>query len=143
MGKITRNPINIQKVIEDVSLPHSGAVAVFTGTVRNHDRGRKVAYLEYDCYETMADEELIKIEKELSKKYRLNACCIIHRIGQLRVGEISLIVAVSSDHRKEAFAALSEAVEMVKKRVPIWKKEYFTDGTSVWINGEKLEVGND
>jgi molybdopterin synthase catalytic subunit len=111
--------------------PDCGAVNIFTGITRNHEKGRQVQTLYYDCYEEMALTELHRIAAQKREKYRAGRVAIFHRTGEVPVGACSLVVAVSSPHRKEALEATRDIIDTLKKDVPIWKKETFRDG-AMW-----------
>jgi molybdopterin synthase catalytic subunit len=135
MIKITEKPIDIQKVIDTASSLGAGAVNVFIGTVRNTAHGKKVLWLEYEVYESMAVSEIRKIIEEASTRWPLLGWAISHRIGTLRPGEISVAIAVSSPNRKESFEACQFIIDQVKEKVPIWKKEIFEDGEE-WVSAQ-------
>lgn len=139
MFAITREPLDPQPLVEAVRKDESGAVALFYGVVRNHNMGRTVQYLEYDAYESMAIKKLREVADEVCAKFSVNGIAALHRIGRLEIGETSLLVAVSSPHRKEAFEACHYAVDRIKETVPVWKKEVWEDG-SEWIDGHVPEV---
>ncbi|MFH1262995.1 MAG: molybdenum cofactor biosynthesis protein MoaE [Pseudomonadota bacterium] len=130
--EITRKPI-------DPSLfPPSGVnggQVVFVGTVRGRDRDRDVVRLEYEAYVPMAEKVFGEIGNEAEKKFGVAACSILHRAGVLEPGEVSVVVAVSAEHRSEAFRACEYIVGELKRRTPIWKKQTYRDGTSEWLNG--------
>ncbi len=119
-------------VIERAMSPSDGAVVTFLGVTRDASAGRKVLYLEYEAYIPMAEKKLNEIEQEMRLRWPVNKVSIIHRLGHLAIGETSLIIAVASPHRQEAFAACQYAVDRIKQVVPIWKKEYF-EGGEVWV----------
>jgi molybdopterin synthase catalytic subunit len=139
MFAITREPLDPQPLVEAVRRDESGAVALFYGVVRNENMGRSVRYLEYDAYETMALKKMRAVAEEVRTKFPVNGVAVLHRIGRLEIGETSLLVAVSSPHRKEAFEACHFAVDRIKQIVPVWKKEVWDDG-SEWIEGYVPEV---
>ena len=139
MFAITRDPLDPQPLVEAVRKDESGAVALFYGVVRNHNMGRSVQYLEYDAYESMAVKKLREVADEVCAKFPVTGIAALHRIGRLEIGETSLLVAVSSPHRKEAFEACHYAVDRIKETVPVWKKEVWEDG-SEWIEGHVPEV---
>ncbi len=114
--------------------PQDGAVCLFVGVVRNENAGRPVLRLEYEAYEEMALPLMEEIAAETCRLHPITAIRIVHRLGTLEVGEISVVVAVSSPHRNEAFAACRFAIDALKSRVPIWKKEHYADG-SAWLEG--------
>jgi len=133
MIKITEKAIDVQKVIDTASSLGAGAVNVFVGTVRNNANGKNVIWLEYEAYETMAVAEIKKIIDEASHRWPLLGWAVSHRIGTLKPGEVSVVVAVSSPHRRESFEACQYIIDTVKEKAPIWKKEVFEDGEE-WIS---------
>ena len=132
MFSVTQQPIDMQKLIDDVTDPEAGAIATFIGTTRNHNEGRKVLALDYEAYPEMAEKELTRIGAVAAKCWPICRMAILHRLGPVRIGEASVVIAVSSAHRDAAFAACRFAIEEIKKTVPIWKKEVF-EGGEVWI----------
>ncbi len=133
MIEITGQPIEVQKVIDAASLKEAGAINTFIGTVRNQTSGKKVTQLEYEAYEPMAVSEIRKIIEEASKKWNLTGWAVSHRVGTLLPGEIAVVVAVSTPHRKESFEACQFIINGLKQTVPIWKKEFFEDGDQ-WVS---------
>lgn len=133
MIKLTEKHIDVQKVIETATSLSAGAVNVFIGTVRNNAHGKNVLWLEYEAYETMAVGEIRKIIDEASQRWPLLGWAISHRIGTLKPGEVSVVVAVSTPHRKDSFDACQFIIDTVKEKAPIWKKEVFEDGEE-WIS---------
>jgi len=127
---------DINEAIELVSSPKSGGIVVFLGKVREESHGRRVKKLIYEAYEEMAIEEMKRIRGEALKKFPILDMVIWHRHGELEVGENTILIVAAGKHRKEAFEACIWAVDEVKKRVPIWKKEV-TDEGEFWIEGEK------
>lgn len=126
---LTKEPIGLSQAPDDF---HSGAEVIFTGKVRNHSEGRKVLYLEYEAYETMAESQ-IQFYIDTAKTYwKLDRIEVIHRTGKIELGETAVLVRVSAAHRDEAYQASRFLIERIKQKVPIWKKEYFEDGTSEW-----------
>jgi molybdopterin synthase catalytic subunit len=117
-----------------VARPAGGAVLTFAGTVRDSNADRRVEALEYFAYDSMALRELERIEREVEERWPGVRAAIAHRVGLLKVGETSVFIAVGSAHRAEGFEALRHAIEELKKKVPIWKKEIYTDGHA-WIEG--------
>jgi len=130
--RVTNSPIDPQELLDFVADPAAGAIATFTGTTRNHNEGRKVIGLDYEAYPEMAEKELARIGAEAARKWPICRVAIVHRVGPVKIGESSVIIAVSSGHRDAAFAACRFAIEEVKKTVPIWKKEVY-EGGEVWI----------
>ncbi|HEY8936897.1 MAG TPA: molybdenum cofactor biosynthesis protein MoaE [Cyclobacteriaceae bacterium] len=133
MIKITEKPIDVQKVIDTATSLGAGAVNVFIGTVRNSAHGKSVLWLEYEAYETMAVAEIKKIIDDASHQWPLLGWAVSHRVGTLKPGEVSVVVAISSPHRKESFAACQYIIDTIKEKAPIWKKEVFEDGEE-WIS---------
>lgn len=133
MIKITEKPIDVQKVIDTVSSLGAGAVNVFIGTVRSRAHDKNVVWLEYESYEAMTVAEIRKIIDEASHRWPLLGWAVSHRIGTLKPGEVSVVVAVSSPHRKESFEACQFIIDQVKEKAPIWKKEVFEDGEE-WVS---------
>lgn len=139
MFDITREPLDPQPLVEAVRRDESGAVALFYGVVRNENMGRSVQYLEYDAYPQMAIKKMKEVADEIRSKFPVTGVGILHRIGRLEIGETSLLVAVSSGHRGEAFEACHYAVDRIKQIVPVWKKEVWDDGEE-WIEGHRPDV---
>jgi molybdopterin synthase catalytic subunit len=130
---ITDRPIVPEAHMADSRDPGCGALATFTGTIRSHNKGRNVTKMYYDCYREMAERELTRLVDEIKGTLPVKSVRVVHRIGDVPVGEISLFVAVSSMHREAAFEACRRTVDGIKHRIPIWKKEYYDDKTSAWI----------
>lgn len=133
--EVTEGPLDPQRLADHVRSDESGAVALFYGVVRNHNMGRRVLYLEYDAYPEMATKVMRQIAEEMKERSSIDDVAIQHRTGRLEIGETSLLIAVSSGHRKEAFEACHALVDRFKEVVPIWKKEVWEDGEE-WIEGE-------
>jgi len=131
---ITDKPIDVNKLLNDVSDQSSGASVLFTGTVRDHNEQDKVTKLHYEAYQEMAEKILQEIEIQVHKKWKINKFVAIHRTGTLKVGEVSVAVAVSAEHRKEAFEACKFGIDSIKEKAPIWKKEFAESGTE-WLEG--------
>ncbi len=134
MISITEKPIDVNKLLDYVSDQSSGASVFFTGTVRDHNEQDKVSKLHYEAYQEMAEKILQEIENEIHAKWNINKFIAIHRTGTLKVGEVSVAVAVSSEHRKEAFEACKFGIDSIKEKAPIWKKEFTESGTE-WLEG--------
>ena len=112
-----------------------GAVLLFIGTVRNNADGRPVSGMRYEGYEEMALEELRRIADEAAERFGNPSITVVHRLGDLLIGEVSVVVAVSSPHRAEAYGASRYVMEEIKTRLPVWKKEFYTDGATDWVEG--------
>lgn len=134
--RLTREVILTSELAEGLKAPEDGAVVVFEGIVRNHSRGRRTLYLEYEAYEPMALHQMEELGRETKEKFPIDRVGMIHRLGRLEIGETSVAIIVTSAHRHAAFDACRHAIDRLKQIVPIWKKEYFEDG-SVWADGEK------
>ncbi|MEM7235771.1 MAG: molybdenum cofactor biosynthesis protein MoaE [Planctomycetota bacterium] len=134
VDRIVRNVIDEPAVTRTVEDPTSGAVLSFAGVVRNSNLGRDVVGIDYHGYEPMADREIRKIEHEISEQWPGTRSVIVHRLGELDIGETSVFIAVSSAHRGEGFSALRYAIDTLKERLPIWKREMYADG-SAWLEG--------
>lgn len=139
MFLITREPLNPERLVEAVRRDESGAVVLFYGVVRNHNDGRPVRRLEYDAYERMAEKKLREVADETKRRFAVDDIAIAHRIGPLEIGQTSLLVAVSSAHRAEAFEAAHYCVDRIKQVVPVWKKEVWDDG-SAWLEGHPVDA---
>jgi molybdopterin synthase catalytic subunit len=141
MIKITEKPIDIQKVIDTASSLGAGAVNVFIGTVRNNAHGKNVLWLEYEAYESMAVSEIRKIIDEASHRWPLLGWAVSHRVGTLKPGEVSVVVAVSSPHRQQSFEACQFIIDTLKAKAPIFKKEIFEDGGE-WVSAQPVGVAS-
>jgi molybdopterin synthase catalytic subunit len=134
MISITESPIDVFKVLMEVQDRSAGATTIFTGSIRDHNDKGTVSELYYEAYKEMAEEILAEIENEVIKRWHVKKFIAIHRTGNLKVSDISVAVAVSSEHRKEAFEACRYGIDSIKSRVPIWKKEVSELGT-LWTDG--------
>src|SRR4051794_8329560 len=132
MLRLTREPIDYAALTESVRDPHCGAVALFLGTVRDVTGEQVTAFLDFEAYGPMAEKKLAEIEAEVRRRWPVGNVALVHRLGRLGVGDVSVGVALSCPHRAEAFDALRFAVDALKELVPIWKKENAPDGTGVW-----------
>jgi MoaE-MoaD fusion protein len=130
--RLTQGPVNLTSVVVAVVDKQAGAIATFLGTVRAQSRGREVIALEYEAYAEMAEEVMAEISEELRARYDLCRVAITHRLGRVEVGETSVAIAVSAPHRQDALGACADAIEALKARVPLWKKELY-EGGEEWI----------
>jgi molybdopterin synthase catalytic subunit len=130
--RLTQGPVNLTSVVVEVVDERAGAIATFLGTVRAQSRGREVIALEYEAYEEMAEEVMAEIADEVQSRYDLCKVAMAHRLGRVEVGETSVAIGVSAPHRQDALAACADAIEALKARVPLWKKELYADGEE-WI----------
>jgi len=134
MIELVTGPIDTQHVLAQVASPEAGAVVLFLGTTRQFTSGRETASLDYECYRDMALAKLAELEAEARTKWPIVHCAIVHRTGHVGLGEASVAVAVSTAHRSAAFEAGQWLIDTLKRVVPIWKKENWSDGTSQWVH---------
>jgi molybdopterin synthase catalytic subunit len=139
--EITRAVIDIGDLRARLLEDDSGAVVIFDGVVRNNTKGRPTLYLEYEGYDSMALKTMAQIGREVHEQWAINRFGMIHRLGRIEIGESSVVIVVTSAHRRIAFEACHYAIDRLKKTVPIWKKEYFEDG-EVWVEGEIPQTEN-
>lgn len=132
---IVREPIAAQQIADSLKAGEDGAVIVFQGIVRNHSRGRRTLYLDYEAYESMALSEMRRLSQAALERFAVRDVRLVHRLGRLQIGETSILIAVAAAHRAAAFEACRWLIDTLKKTVPIWKKEYFEDG-AVWADGD-------
>ncbi len=132
---IVRERIETASILKDIKRPEDGAAAVFEGIVRNHTRGRRTLYLDYEAYEEMALKQMEELAVRALAEYQIREVAIVHRLGRLEIGETSVLIVVASAHRAAAFDACRWLIDTLKRTVPIWKKEHFEDGV-VWADGE-------
>lgn len=133
--RLQREPIRPDALLAELKDGEDGAVVVFDGIVRNHSRGRRTLFLDYEAYEAMALERMRALAREAKEQFEVREVVLLHRLGRLEIGETSVWIAVAAAHRAQAFAACRWTIDTLKKTVPIWKKEYFEDG-AVWADGE-------
>jgi molybdopterin converting factor subunit 1 len=132
---LTREHIDRDALVAALQQPGDGAVVVFDGIVRDNTRGRKTLYLDYEAYEEMALEQMQKLAREAGERFAIDRVGVVHRLGRLEIGESSIVIVVTSAHRAAAFDACRWLIDTLKRTVPVWKKEHFTDG-AVWKDGE-------
>src|SRR5918992_792795 len=138
MFSISEDPIDVEGLLANVKDDSAGATILFLGTIRNHNEGYDVSAIYYEVYMRMAEEAMAKIEAEAIKRWNLKKFAAIHRIGNLKIGEVSVAIAVSSEHRAEAFEAARYAIDQIKSEVPIWKKEVINGEGGMWAKGTPL-----
>ena len=129
---LSDDPLSLDRVVEEVRSDEAGAIATFTGTTRIQSRGRTVTHLDYEAYEGMAERVMAEIAESLQARYSLTAVAIHHRVGRVGIGDTSVVIAVSAPHRQDALAACKDAIDELKERVPLWKKEVY-EGGEEWI----------
>ena len=134
MISITSKPIDATTVINSVANSNAGATLLFLGTTREFTGDKQTTSLEYECYEEMALAKLNELRDTAMKQWPLTGCTIVHRIGNVDIGETSVAIAVSSPHRIDGFTAGKWLIDTLKEVVPIWKKELWSDGTSEWVH---------
>ena len=130
--RLTEEPLDVATVVDEVADPRAGAIATFVGTTRSESRGRRVRYLDYEAYPGMAEDVMSEIARELRGRYELCGVAIAHRVGRVGIGDTSVAIAVSAPHRRDALAACAEAIDALKERAPLWKKEVY-EGGEEWI----------
>jgi molybdopterin synthase catalytic subunit len=130
---VSDEPLDLAAHEAAVSRPDAGAVVSFQGVVRDHDHGRSVLELDYESHPS-AEEVLLKVAAEIDAEHEVLAVAVSHRIGRLKIGDVALVAAVATAHRGAAFAACARLVDEAKARLPIWKRQVFTDGTDEWVN---------
>jgi molybdopterin synthase catalytic subunit len=140
--RVTSDPLVLTAVSTTVSSADCGAVATFVGLVRNENGGRRVLWLEYEAYEPLAVKSFIRIDEEAGERWPSVGLAIHHRIGRLEIGDASVVIAATSPHRAEAFAACRYAIERIKQIAPIWKHEHF-EGGEIWIEGATADPMDD
>jgi molybdopterin synthase catalytic subunit len=132
---LTREAIDSAGIQKQLLQGVDGALVNFEGVVRNNTKGRPTEFLDYECYEPMAVKTMAEIGRELAAAHAISRIAMVHRLGRMQVGETSVAVMVTAPHRKPAFEAALEGINRLKRTVPIWKKEHFTDG-EIWVEGE-------
>jgi MoaE-MoaD fusion protein len=133
---LSSTPLSIDAVLSEVRHAEAGGIALFIGTVRDHADGKSVARLDYEAHPELAAREMERVLEEIARAAPHVRLAALHRTGELAVGDLAVIVAASAPHRAEAFAACRDAIERIKERVPIWKKEWAPDGSAHWVNLE-------
>ena len=134
MIEIIRQPIDATLVLESVQSPIAGASVLFVGSTREWTEDKQTASLDYECYKEMAILKLQELESEARGRWPLIGCSLVHRVGPVEIGEASVVIAVSSAHRKPAFEAGQWLIDTLKTEVPIWKKEKWRNGDSEWVH---------
>lgn len=132
MPHLTHQPIQLAQLLSEAHAPLSGAIVLFSGEVRRFHKNREVCYLEYEAYEALANNQIGQILAEAQARWNLNHVRCVHRLGKLDISECAVVVLTAAVHRSEAYAANRFIIDSVKQNVPIWKNEFFTDGTSEW-----------
>jgi molybdopterin synthase catalytic subunit len=138
-SRISQKPIDPAKALTSVMDDDAGGIILFVGTVRNQTDGRRVKGLEYQVYRRMAQREIAKLEEEIKRRWPVKSITLVHREGKLKVGDVSVVVAVSAPHRGEAFEAARYAIDRIKDSFPIWKREKFMGGRYAWVKGTPIQ----
>lgn len=141
--RIQSTPLSLDALLAGSERDECGALAMFAGTVRNHHEGRAVRSLTYSSYARVAEKLIRDIEAEIAARFNVPVCLAVHRVGSLAIGETAILAIARGAHRAETFAAMQALVEAVKHRVPIWKEEFYTDGSSAFVNGCTLVADED
>lgn len=132
MKHLQYNDLNYSELFENFRHPNSGAVVLFSGEVRDNNKGKKVTHLEYEAYEPMANKMIDEILEVAKNRFQLNNAVCVHRLGKVEISGCAVVVITGAGHRREAYDANRYIIDRVKNEVPIWKHEYFADGTSEW-----------
>lgn len=135
---ICEDSLDFNRLLQETEDPASGALVIFSGTVRNENDGKPVRAIRYEAHITLAEKVLRELEEEVLSRFKVRRCRIQHRIGTMQLGEISVAVVVRAAHRAEAFAAARYAIEELKQRAPIWKEEHYETGASRFLAGTPL-----
>jgi molybdopterin synthase catalytic subunit len=131
---ISAGPLDLAGLLAGAHHPQAGAVVLFSGEVRDHNRGREVAFLEYEAYIPLASKLIVEVLAEAKEKWQLTIALARHRVGRVAIGEAAVVVITASAHRSEAYAANRYIIDRIKHEAPIWKKEHYTDGAHEWGN---------
>jgi len=135
LARITARPINHSEILRAVKDDAAGGTVLFLGTIRDRNEGKAVESLEYEVYKEMAEKRMAELETMVMKKWPIKKIAMVHRYGRLSIGEVSVAVAVSSEHRAEAFEAGKFAIDTIKRTLPLWKKEKLKSGKEAWTKG--------
>lgn len=142
LARIQGEALSIDGLVEMTRRPDCGALATFTGVVRDHHDGKPVLRLVYTAHESIADRMIREIEAEAIARFGVAECVVVHRVGDLGIGDPAIVAVVRAGHRGEAFDAVRYVVDNVKRRVPIWKEEFYADGSSAYVEGCSLVSAN-
>lgn len=139
INHLFEKPLELDKLLLETTDSEAGALAVFGGTVRDHHAGRGVICLHYSAHKPLAAKRIAEVEIEAKRRFAVQHCRIVHRIGELAIGDAAVYVVVRAAHRDAAFDAARWAIDTVKSTVPIWKEEHYDDGSSVFVEGTPLQ----
>lgn len=140
MIEITHKPIETEKIIASVQSDQAGASVLFVGTTRQFTGDKETLKLDYECYESMAIRKMQQLSDQARQQWPIEKCSIVHRVGTIELGEASIAVAVSTPHRAASFEAAQWLVDTLKKQVPIWKREYWADGSREWVHPDEAVI---
>jgi molybdopterin synthase catalytic subunit len=136
--RVREAPLSVEELMTATESDEAGAVVVFGGTVRRENEGKAVTAISYTAYEPLAERTFAELEQTVLERFPVTACRIVHRVGALEIGELSVLVVVRAPHRGDAFEAARYAIDTLKKTAPVWKREAYSDGTEVYLQGETL-----
>ncbi|GFS16702.1 molybdopterin synthase catalytic subunit [Elysia marginata] len=140
---VVEDKLKVDEITDSVSSPSCGAVSIFVGTTRNNFEGKQVVRLEYEAYYPMAKKKMLEVCASIRSQWDVENIAMIHRIGVVPVKEASIVIAISSPHRKESLEAVQYAIETVKAIVPVWKKEIYADDSASWKKNKECAWGTD
>ena len=144
MGRwISKNPLDLQRILDESEDPSCGGLVIFSGTIRDHNEGKDVEGISYDAHPELASKVLEELEHEVLKKFDIKQCRLQHRIGHIGLGEPSVYVVTRSVHRADAFEAAKYAIDELKERAPIWKEEHYADGQKEFLKGQPMKTSED
>jgi molybdopterin synthase catalytic subunit len=138
VAELVHTPIDTAALLAAAARPDCGALSLFLGTTRDHHEGKRVTRLAYEAYEPMALAALAALETQATERFAIATCRIVHRLGEVPLAEASVAVVVAAAHRAAAFDACRWAMDELKRSVPIWKKEFYEEGSEGWVEGTKL-----
>ncbi|MEX0730860.1 MAG: molybdenum cofactor biosynthesis protein MoaE [Aquisalimonadaceae bacterium] len=142
MSRMTDQPLDMDQLLRDTENDTCGALVIFAGVVRNHHLGKGVTGMRYSAYGPMAEKVLVDLERETLEKFPVAECRIVHRTGDLAIGDASVLVVVRAPHRGDAFDAARYAIDTLKVRLPVWKHDFYEDGTQGFQDGVPLETSD-
>lgn len=139
--RVREAPLSVEALLAETENEDAGALVVFGGTVRRTNDGKGVTAISYSAYEPLAERTLADLEREVLERFAVNSCRIVHRVGELGIGDLSVLVVVRAPHRGDAFEAGRYAIDTLKRTAPVWKREAYDDGSEVHLQGEPLTGG--
>ncbi len=143
MVELTQQPIDAAEITQTVTSPTAGAVVLFLGTTRQFTDAKETVTLTYSAYAPMATSEMAKLETQANARWPIDHCVLVHRLGEVPIGEASVAVAVSTPHRRDAFEAASWLMDRLKELVPVWKKEHWAGGETDWVHPGLVHRGDE